>query len=117
MLQFDIPTDYRSMVASYVRDDQTPKGLAGIVEQESMTYEEMLSLHKIMRDQIRSKWERVLPFNEEITDRWEKAQHLGFGKGLSSERHRITATYGHHALRDSDSGRARSEDANRRGID
>jgi acetyltransferase-like isoleucine patch superfamily enzyme len=40
-------------------------------------------LHKRLRDQIKKKWNRVLPFNEEISDRWEKAKYLGFGKGTS----------------------------------
>jgi acetyltransferase-like isoleucine patch superfamily enzyme len=29
------------------------------------------------------KFNRVLPLNEMITDRWEKANYLGFGKGSS----------------------------------
>jgi acetyltransferase-like isoleucine patch superfamily enzyme len=40
-------------------------------------------LHKRLRNQMKRKWKRVLPFNEEITDRWEKADYLKFGRGTS----------------------------------
>lgn len=39
-------------------------------------------LYKV-RAQVRKKFNRVLPLNELITDRWEKARYLGFGKGTS----------------------------------
>src|SRR5687768_10876088 len=35
------------------------------------------------RDAMRVKYKRVLPLNELLTDRWEKASYLGFGKGTS----------------------------------
>lgn len=35
------------------------------------------------RKQIDNQYARTLPFGEYIVDRWEKAQHLGFGKGTS----------------------------------
>lgn len=35
------------------------------------------------RNEIKSKFERVLPINELISDRWEKARYLNFGKGSS----------------------------------
>ena len=40
-------------------------------------------LHGRLRDRNRVRWQRVLPFNETLTDRWEKAAYLGFGKGAS----------------------------------
>jgi len=52
-------------------------------EIENLNYQEILELHSILRDEIKKKWNRVLPFNEEITDRWEKAKYLGFGEGSS----------------------------------
>lgn len=36
-----------------------------------------------LRTQKRNRFDRVLPVNELITDRWEKASFLGFGKGTS----------------------------------
>lgn len=33
---------------------------------------------------MRSKFDRVLPMNELLTDRWEKARFLGFGIGSSA---------------------------------
>lgn len=41
---------------------------------------ELNKVHKFLRDEIKRKWDRVLPFGEEITDRWEKAKYLNFGK-------------------------------------
>lgn len=35
------------------------------------------------RNDMREKFNRVLPLNELLTDRWEKAKYLGFGKGTS----------------------------------
>jgi acetyltransferase-like isoleucine patch superfamily enzyme len=35
------------------------------------------------RNEMKINFNRVLPFNELLTDRWEKAQFLGFGKGTS----------------------------------
>ncbi|PIU41070.1 MAG: acetyltransferase [Candidatus Omnitrophica bacterium CG07_land_8_20_14_0_80_42_15] len=41
------------------------------------------NLHVFLRTEIKKKWNRVLPFNEEIADRWEKAKYLKFGRGAS----------------------------------
>lgn len=35
------------------------------------------------RNSIKSKFNRVLPFGDYFSDRWEKATYLGFGKGSS----------------------------------
>ena len=45
-------------------------------EIKNLNYKELIELHFILRDEIKKKWNRVLPFNEEITDRWEKAKYL-----------------------------------------
>ena len=42
-------------------------------------YELCEGLHKMMRE----KWHRDLPFEELLTDRWERARSLGFGEGTS----------------------------------
>lgn len=38
---------------------------------------------KTMRESVRARWNRVLPVGEYLSDRWEKAQTLGFGAGTS----------------------------------
>ncbi|MEQ9311046.1 MAG: acyltransferase [Cytophagales bacterium] len=38
---------------------------------------------KKVRNKIREKYNRVLPFGDYISDRWEKAEYLGFGKNSS----------------------------------
>lgn len=43
----------------------------------------LLDLHLKLRENINENWNRVLPFNEEFTDRWEKAKYLGCGEGSS----------------------------------
>ena len=43
----------------------------------------LVDLHSSLRDEIMSRWDRSLPFNEELFDRWERARFLHFGKGSS----------------------------------
>lgn len=43
----------------------------------------LLRLYKRRRAVIREKFNRVLPMGETLSDRWEKASFLGFGKGTS----------------------------------
>ncbi|SMC79055.1 acyltransferase [Pedobacter nyackensis] len=38
---------------------------------------------RFKRSLIRNKYNRALPLNELLTDRWEKAKFLGFGQGTS----------------------------------
>lgn len=40
-------------------------------------------LYAEKRDQTRKKWKRILPFDELLFDRWEKAKYMGAGKGAS----------------------------------
>jgi acetyltransferase-like isoleucine patch superfamily enzyme len=40
-------------------------------------------LHLVRQGEILARWQRALPFGDEITDRWQKAQALGFGAGSS----------------------------------
>ncbi len=40
-------------------------------------------LHERLRTEIADRWQRSLPFGEELFDRWERAAHLGFGQGAS----------------------------------
>lgn len=39
--------------------------------------------HMLIDDWFRSRWNRSLPFAEEINDRWERAKRLGFEKNTS----------------------------------
>jgi len=48
-----------------------------------MTLREALSLYNRLRKRMREKWNRDLPFEELLFDRWERAQSLGFGEGTS----------------------------------
>lgn len=41
------------------------------------------TLHEKLRSEIFRKWNRTLPFPDELFDRWEKARYLGFGEGTS----------------------------------
>jgi acetyltransferase-like isoleucine patch superfamily enzyme len=40
-------------------------------------------LHLARQGEILARWQRAVPFGDEITDRWQKAQVLGFGSGTS----------------------------------
>lgn len=46
-------------------------------------HEEIRRLHETLRDEVRARWRRSLPFADEMFDRWERAAHLGFGAGTS----------------------------------
>jgi len=46
-------------------------------------YEQLLHLHLELRQQISKRWQRSVPFNDELFDRWERAAFLGFGEGTS----------------------------------
>ncbi|MXP15158.1 acyltransferase [Altererythrobacter confluentis] len=35
------------------------------------------------REKLKNEYDRVLPFGDYVSDRWEKAQALGFGEGTS----------------------------------
>lgn len=45
--------------------------------------EELTDLYGLRRRQVRDKWDRDLPFDELLFDRWERARSLGFGEGSS----------------------------------
>lgn len=48
-----------------------------------MNKEDFVYAYYQMRDDMKEKWNRVLPFGELVSDRWEKARYLGFGAGTS----------------------------------
>jgi UTP-glucose-1-phosphate uridylyltransferase/acetyltransferase-like isoleucine patch superfamily enzyme len=41
------------------------------------------SLHRTLRQEIKARWRRAVPFADELFDRWERAAFLGFGKDAS----------------------------------
>jgi len=43
----------------------------------------LAALRDELRDDMRSRWNRDLPFEELLFDRWERARSLGFGEGTS----------------------------------
>jgi len=43
----------------------------------------ILELYRWLRKGMRRKWNRDLPFEEMLFDRWERARNLGFGEGTS----------------------------------
>jgi len=45
--------------------------------------DQLQKLHERLRNEFRRKWNRSLPFFEEIFDRWERAKFLGFGEKTS----------------------------------
>lgn len=44
---------------------------------------ELKELHEKLRKKMMDKWNRSLPFEDELFDRWERAKFLGFGEGSS----------------------------------
>lgn len=52
-------------------------------ETSDQFYSNLISVYKKQRNEIKRKWNRVLPFNELISDRWEKAQFLNGSSGSS----------------------------------
>jgi carbonic anhydrase/acetyltransferase-like protein (isoleucine patch superfamily) len=46
-------------------------------------YDDILLLYKELREEKSKKWNRVLPFNELLVDRWEKAKYLKAKTGTS----------------------------------
>ncbi|MEE9151810.1 MAG: acyltransferase [Thermoplasmata archaeon] len=45
--------------------------------------EELRRLYEALREEMHKKWNRDLPLEELLFDRWERANQLGFGKGAS----------------------------------
>jgi acetyltransferase-like isoleucine patch superfamily enzyme len=48
-----------------------------------MTIAVILRLYNLLRDKMKAEWNRDLPFEELLFDRWERAKKLGFGEGTS----------------------------------
>ena len=52
-----------------------------------MDRKKMGALRKKLSRETRKRWDRILPWDEMLLDRWEKARQLGFGEGTSSYEH------------------------------
>jgi acetyltransferase-like isoleucine patch superfamily enzyme len=52
-------------------------------KQEVPGHAAIWELHEKLREETRSRWNRAVPFADELFDRWEHAQFLGFGEGTS----------------------------------
>jgi acetyltransferase-like isoleucine patch superfamily enzyme len=46
-------------------------------------YEDLNALHQQLSEAFKLKFDRSLPFTDEIFDRWERAKSLGWGEGSS----------------------------------
>ena len=46
-------------------------------------FNKIIKLFAFKRDEMKASYNRVLPLAELVSDRWEKAAYLGFGKGTS----------------------------------
>jgi acetyltransferase-like isoleucine patch superfamily enzyme len=59
------------------------KRMGGGNTRELVHYQEFQRVYKLLRQEMLDKWKRCVPLNDLLTDRWEKAQFLGFGKKTS----------------------------------
>ncbi|MHB8642306.1 MAG: acyltransferase [Gaiellaceae bacterium] len=48
-----------------------------------MSFDELRELNRRLDDELRGRWQRSLPLDELVSDRWERARTLGFGEGAS----------------------------------
>ena len=46
-------------------------------------FKKLIDIFFSLRDKKKKKFNRVLPFGDYFSDRWEKAKYLGFGEGSS----------------------------------
>ena len=52
-------------------------------EDSATLYNQIIQLHQTIDDAFHSQFNRSLPFNETLVDRWGRAKKLGFGEGPS----------------------------------
>jgi len=52
-------------------------------EVDSQLLKEIRQLYKTLTERMKQRWNRDLPLEELIFDRWERARQLGFGEGTS----------------------------------
>jgi acetyltransferase-like isoleucine patch superfamily enzyme len=54
------------------------------VDSKEKLFRKLLEVYESRADFFMQRWERLLPFNEMLIDRWDKARRLGFGEGTST---------------------------------
>jgi len=52
-------------------------------QRSARLHEDLSRLYEARRDSFRSQWDRDLPMEDLLFDRWERARSLGFGEGTS----------------------------------
>ena len=52
-------------------------------KQDVTGHAQLREIHETLRDQIGQRWNRSVPFADELFDRWERADYLGFGNNAS----------------------------------
>jgi acetyltransferase-like isoleucine patch superfamily enzyme len=52
-------------------------------DEMSSSHDDLTALYHQLRQATSERWNRDLPFQDLITDRWERAASLGFGEGAS----------------------------------
>lgn len=52
-------------------------------KEEANLFEQIIALHNSLDNAFLQQFNRSLPFSENLIDRWERAEKLGFGKGTS----------------------------------
>jgi acetyltransferase-like isoleucine patch superfamily enzyme len=57
--------------------------LKALSDESKKTFEKIIDLHNDLDNAFIEQFQRSLPFNEELIDRWERAKRLGFGKDSS----------------------------------
>lgn len=58
-----------------------PEGVEAV--RPGALHEGLRELHSGLLDEARARWQRDLPLDELLFDRWERARALGFGEGTS----------------------------------
>jgi acetyltransferase-like isoleucine patch superfamily enzyme len=64
-------------------DQVKPPQLAQNQRALEVLREQLQNMWRILQREIRTRWERSLPFADCVVDRWERAAMLGFGNGTS----------------------------------
>ncbi len=57
--------------------------LKALSDESKKTFEKIIDLHNDLDNAFIEQFQRSLPFNEELIDRWERAKKLGFGQDSS----------------------------------
>jgi acetyltransferase-like isoleucine patch superfamily enzyme len=56
---------------------------SGVITEMDSVLKLLFRRYEKLRNRMRQRWQRDLPFDELLFDRWERAKSLGFGEGSS----------------------------------